>query len=132
MRQILDSLEKQLKVGEKFDTKVNNILLKTFVKIPASKLVNLQNCYMSLVNGVVIVFKKQEHYPPHERALSVLWKLNGSSVSVCCIGELLKSYCINITAWKVSKYGVISGPCFPVLGLNTELQYGDVWRFFVI
>lgn len=72
MRQILDSLEKQLKVGEKFDTKVYNILLKTFVKIPASKLVNLQNCYMSLVNGVVIVFKKQEHYPFYERALSVL------------------------------------------------------------
>ena len=25
------------------------------------------------------------------------------------------------TAWKVSKYGVISGPYFPVLGLNTEI-----------
>ena len=24
------------------------------------------------------------------------------------------------TAWKVSKYGVISGPYFPVFGLNTE------------
>ena len=23
------------------------------------------------------------------------------------------------TAWKVSKYGVISGPYFPVFGLNT-------------
>ena len=23
------------------------------------------------------------------------------------------------TAWKVSKYGVFSGPFFPVLGLNT-------------
>ena len=32
MRQILDSLEKQLKVGEKFDTKVSNIFLKTFLK----------------------------------------------------------------------------------------------------
>ena len=27
------------------------------------------------------------------------------------------------TAWKVSKYGVFSGPYFPVLGLNTEI-YG--------
>ena len=27
------------------------------------------------------------------------------------------------TAWKVSKYGVISGPYFPVFGLNTEI-YG--------
>ena len=24
------------------------------------------------------------------------------------------------TAWKVSKYGVLSGPYFPVFGLNTE------------
>ena len=24
-----------------------------------------------------------------------------------------------ITAWKVSKYGVLSGPYFPVFGLNT-------------
>ena len=27
------------------------------------------------------------------------------------------------TAWKVFKYGVISGPYFPVSGLNTE-RYG--------
>ena len=27
------------------------------------------------------------------------------------------------TAWKVSKYGVFSGPCFPVFELNTE-RYG--------
>ena len=26
------------------------------------------------------------------------------------------------TAWKVSKYGVISGPYFPVFGLNTEIS----------
>ena len=26
----------------------------------------------------------------------------------------------NNTVWKVSKYGVISGPYFPVFGLNTE------------
>ena len=29
-------------------------------------------------------------------------------------------YPINYTAWKVSKYGVISGPYFPAFGLNTE------------
>ena len=28
-----------------------------------------------------------------------------------------------ITAWKVSKYRVFSGPYFPVFGLNTEI-YG--------
>ena len=32
------------------------------------------------------------------------------------------------TAWKVSKYGVISGPYFPVFGLNTE-RYGVVLRY---
>ena len=26
-----------------------------------------------------------------------------------------------ITAWKVSKYGVISGPYLPVFGLNSEI-----------
>ena len=30
---------------------------------------------------------------------------------------------ISYTAWKVSKYGVISGPYFPVFGLNTR-KYG--------
>ena len=29
----------------------------------------------------------------------------------------------NFTAWKVFKYGVISGPYFPAFGLNTE-RYG--------
>ena len=28
------------------------------------------------------------------------------------------------TAWKVLKYGVISGPHFPVFGLNTEIYFG--------
>ena len=32
-------------------------------------------------------------------------------------------YEVNITAWDMSKYGVISGPYFPVFGLNTE-NYG--------
>ena len=30
---------------------------------------------------------------------------------------------IILTGWKVSKYGVISGPYFPAFGLNTEI-YG--------
>ena len=41
-----------------------------------------------------------------------------------------------ITAWKVSKYRVFSGPYFPVFGLNTEIygvnlriqsKYGKKW-----
>ena len=30
---------------------------------------------------------------------------------------------IKYTAWKVSKYGVFSGPYFPVFGLNTDFYY---------
>ena len=33
---------------------------------------------------------------------------------------------INITAWKVSKYGVFSGPYLPVSGLNTEIYGVDL------
>ena len=28
---------------------------------------------------------------------------------------------LNFIAWKVSKYGVFSGPCYPVFGVNTEI-----------
>ena len=31
---------------------------------------------------------------------------------------------IVFTVWEVSKYGVISGPYFPVLGLNTNTYEG--------
>ena len=30
-----------------------------------------------------------------------------------------------ITAWKVSKYGVLSGPHFHAFGLNTEIYYSS-------
>ena len=33
----------------------------------------------------------------------------------------LMNLSIAITAWKVSKYGVISGPYFPLFGVNTEI-----------
>ena len=35
----------------------------------------------------------------------------------------MKNLSIIITAWKVSKYGVFSGPHFPVFGLDTG-KYG--------
>ena len=34
------------------------------------------------------------------------------------------------TAWKVSKYGVFSGPYFPTFGLNTEQKRLRVWTLF--
>ena len=51
----------------------------------------------------------------------LFWQIN------CVIDfkkKLKKKYSIVLsTAWKVSKYGVISGPYFPVFGLNTG-KYG--------
>ena len=42
-----------------------------------------------------------------------------------CYMVILKSQAIrdSFTAWKLSKYGVFSGLCFPVFGLNAEI-YG--------
>ena len=37
--------------------------------------------------------------------------------------QLYQNPAIAHTAWKVSKYGVISGPYFPVFGLNTETYF---------
>ena len=43
--------------------------------------------------------------------------------SIFCYMVILKSPAIrhSFTAWKLSKYGVFSGLCFPVFGLNTEI-----------
>ena len=43
-----------------------------------------------------------------------------------------------LTAWKRSKYGVFSGPYFPVFGLNTEIyainleqqKNSVIWHFY--
>ena len=45
--------------------------------------------------------------------------------------EYSKDFKVYYAAWKVSKYGVFSGPYFPVFGLNTEIyrtEYGDLLR----
>ena len=48
-----------------------------------------------------------------------------TSQLICSANQIICFYMIgNIgryTAWKVSKCGVISGPYFPVFGLNTEI-----------
>ena len=36
------------------------------------------------------------------------------------MNESEKNVSMNNIAWKLSKHGVFSGPCFPVFGLNTE------------
>ena len=37
---------------------------------------------------------------------------------------------IDFTAWKVSKYGVFSGPYFPAFGLNTDQEKLLIWTLF--
>ena len=34
------------------------------------------------------------------------------------------------STWKVSKYGVLSGPCFPVFGLNTRKYGPEITPYF--
>ena len=34
------------------------------------------------------------------------------------------------TAWKVSKYGIVSGPYFPIFGLNTGKYRPEITRYF--
>ena len=42
-------------------------------------------------------------------------------------GAGLPDLLLNIsTAWKVSKYAVISGPYFPLFGLNTEIYFVNI------
>ena len=45
------------------------------------------------------------------------------NLSDTCQIQQIKIIREEFTAWKVSKYEVISGPYFPVFGLNTE-KYG--------
>ena len=33
--------------------------------------------------------------------------------------------------WKVSKYGVFFGPCFPVFGLDTDQKKYRIWTLFM-
>ena len=54
--------------------------------------------------------EKHSKYPWPIWPLSILW---------CSSVEVFKTFA-TYTAWKVSKYGIISGPCFSVFGLNTE------------
>ena len=47
----------------------------------------------------------------------LLWSFLNSIFELICLFLFLGKY---NTAWKESKYGVISGPYFPAFGLNTE------------
>ena len=59
---------------------------------------------------LLINFLKKNHVK--HVLLLVHWK------NLWCSLSLIRN---NVTAWKVSKYGVISGLCFPIFGLTTEI-----------
>ena len=52
-------------------------------------------------------------------------------VFFCSKEQNSKSQSESYTAWKVSKYKVISGPYFPVFGLNTKI-YVDLSVYLYI
>ena len=65
-----------------------------------------------------IVKLKEKHF---WRSLS-LTDASCESLTNILINKLIVDIFLQIfTAWKVSKYGVFSGPYFPVLELNTEI-----------
>ena len=58
----------------------------------------------------------------------IFWMISVFVSSICFIHNFLKKsllYCWRMlsTAWKVSKYGVFSGPYFSAFGLNTERYF---------
>ena len=55
--------------------------------------------------------------------------INSRYVLSCFIANLILDLTsIAFAAWKVSKYGVISGPYFPAFRLNTERYYLSVFK----
>ena len=61
--------------------------------------------------------------------ISVLWTATSIKIIFeCLIQDLLHiGFEHELTAWKVSKYGVFSGPCFPVFGLE-KTPYLDTFH----
>ena len=45
-------------------------------------------------------------------------------------GSYIHQKAVHFTAWKVSKYGVFSGPYFPAFGLNTDQKKLRIWTLF--
>ena len=60
-------------------------------------------------------------YPCFLCVLKAAWRGLTVAVSLCCVNSfwyVASLRLISQTAWKVSKYGVYSGPYFPVFGLE--------------
>ena len=62
------------------------------------------------ISRMILQFYGLVNFQPTEEGFFSVFYVSGSSGKIS-------------TAWKVSKYGVTSGPYFPIIGLNTEI-YG--------
>ena len=62
------------------------------------------------ISRMILQFYGLVNFQPTEEDFFSVFYVSGSSGKIS-------------TAWKVSKYGVTSGPYFPIIGLNTEI-YG--------
>ena len=62
------------------------------------------------ISRMILQFYGLVNFQPTEEEFFSVFYVSGSSGKIS-------------TAWKVSKYGVTSGPYFPIIGLNTEI-YG--------
>ena len=78
---------------------------------------SVQWCFPKIVQHLhmILVFKVLSGYDIAILDVKLIWVLHTIS------SPKISSEKNSITAWKVSKYGVISGPYFPVFGLNTEI-----------
>ena len=53
--------------------------------------------------------------------LRVIWELLTGCIKDTAWVKFISIHYWGYAAWKLSKYGVISGPYFPLFGLNTEI-----------
>ena len=82
-----------------FDSKIGNYINKENIN---------NNCYFVFISNLT------DHF------FSVIWSLDLTLIVKRWIYSAQKFSIVFNTAWKVSKYGVFSGPYFPPFGLNTE------------
>ena len=71
-----------------------------------------------LIRWIVNVLKLDINWVEKKQSLS--YDKNTFMNSIVNLESISFKYCFWRTAWKVSKYGVFSGPYFPAFGLNTE------------
>ena len=74
-----------------------------------------------------IILNLQKQLPEGVPQKSYFWKLcKIHRKTPVWVSPLKKIQSVGLTAWRVSKYRVISGPYFAVFGLNTEIYFANL------